>query len=90
MTIKRYRLPLVVGSDLFMIEDAAGRYVLFTDAQATIQKLGDELFSCRAQLHSTIKQRDRDITVLQERIDQLIEQKRQAIIALGFADPEES
>lgn len=84
MTIQRY---LVAPGSLQPHPD--GGFVAYDDAKRDIQRLGDELFAARAELRALYAQRESDLKIKDAEIAALTEKMRQAVIALGYGDPEE-
>ena len=68
---------------------ADGDFVKYEDARRDIERLGNELFAARAANKELEAQRRRDMKVKDDRIELLETRARQAVVALGFRDPDE-
>jgi hypothetical protein len=94
MTVKRYSINYVgiINRDVEapgMNEHPYGAWVRHDDAKRDIERLGNELFAARAALHAEQKQRAADIKRKDELIEALNKSAHAAVVALGFADPDE-
>ena len=68
---------------------ADGEFVKYEDARRDIGRLVNELFAVRVAYKELEAQRRRDLKVKDDHIELLETKARQAVIALGFHDPDE-
>lgn len=66
-----------------------GEFISFVDHTRASAAMSADLFQARDALHKLEKQRAADIAILNERIDALEAQHHAAVVALGYADPDE-
>lgn len=67
------------------VPDDAGQWVEYEVARQTIQRLGDELFAARTGVKAMIADYEHEL----RKKDAEIAALRQAVIALGYSDPDE-